>query len=35
VGGGLVTWRLGSGPVIELFKAHQNIKAVCVFHSGT
>jgi hypothetical protein len=31
VGGGSATWRLGSGPAIELFKAHPNIKTVeCV-----
>jgi hypothetical protein len=29
-----VTWRLGSGPDIELIKAYRNIKAVFVFHSG-
>jgi hypothetical protein len=23
-------WRLGSGPEVALFKAYQNIKAVCV-----
>ena len=23
-------WRLGSGPTIELFKAYQNVKAVCI-----
>jgi hypothetical protein len=36
-GGGLVTWRLGSGSTIELFKAYKNIKAVymCVFHLVT
>lgn len=29
-GGGLDMWRLGGGPVFEMFKAYQNIKAVCV-----
>ena len=28
-GNGLAMWRLGSGPAIELFQAH-NIKAVCM-----
>ena len=27
--GGLATWRFGSSPAIELFKAYQNIKAEC------
>lgn len=30
----LTTRRLGSGPTVALFKAHQNIKAVCL-SSGT
>jgi len=32
-GGGLATWRLGSGPAIELLKTHQNMKAKCVYIS--
>lgn len=29
-GSELATWRLGRGLDIELFKAYQNIKALCV-----
>jgi hypothetical protein len=28
--GALTMWRIGNGPTFELFKAYQNINAVCV-----